>query len=439
VAEPLGRLSVPRRFDLRKGKLASEQRTVALRALLDRPDRRSMGLHPVVLSLGSGLRVSGIASGPSYLDAQQLERLIEDGHAIAATATLSADAVGPICAAWIGQEFALAAEDAGAPELPFDRYQMSKIRGAGWFLLDTAAAIYGALDRWTRQTFVAAIDRGSRELAMLVSWVAPNRDETRAALFITSDEDQRRRSLAWWARLERDAGHPLPSEDDLIRRVDAACDRVFLDWLPDPSQQWVAELHDPWSAIAIAARCAERLGAAVDPMPEDPSRSPVAGAIRIAREAAVRGRPASHAEVEPTRIALIEQVHRRWQDARISARLHPHALHAVESALRGAERATDDTHLDQSLLSMEHGVAEIVYPDLIWRAIPALWSHFASLPGRAIQADRQWLMTHGGGDGVHPSFFDRELWPDGAPPAWDDHVAHFRDRLFGGSREATID
>jgi hypothetical protein len=79
-----------------------------------------MGLHPVALSLGSGLRVSGIASGASHLDAQELERLIEDGHAIAATATISADAVGPICAAWIGQEFALAAEDAGAPELPFE-------------------------------------------------------------------------------------------------------------------------------------------------------------------------------------------------------------------------------------------------------------------------------------------------------------------------------
>jgi len=183
-----------------------------------------------------------------------------------------------------------------------------------------------------------------------------------------------------------------------------------------------------------------RLGPAVDPTPADPSRSPVARAIRIAREAALRGRPASHGEVEPTRVALIEQVQLRWQDARISAHLHPHALHAVESALFGAERAKDDTHLDQLLLSMEHGVAEIVYPDLIWRPIPALWSHFASLPGRAIQADRQWLMAHGNGngDGVHPSFFDRELWPDGTPSAWDDHIAHFRDRLFGESRDVTV-
>lgn len=438
MAEPLGRLSAPRRFDLKKAKPVREQRTVALRALLDRPDRRAMGLHPVALSLGSTLRVSGIASGSSYLDAEQLERLIEDGHAIAVTATIPADAVGPICAAWIGQDFANAAEDAGAPELPFDRYQMAKIRGAGWFLLDTAATIYGALDRWMRQTFVAAIDRGSRELAMLLSWVAPNRDETRAALFITGNEDQRRHSLSWWARLERDAGHPSPSEEDLIQRVDAACGRVFLDWLPPPSHQWMAELHGPWPAIALAARCAERLGPAVDPTPEAPSRSPVARAIRIAREAALRGRPASHAEVEPTRIALVEQVQLRWQDARISTHLHPHALHAVESALFGAERAKDDTHLDQLLLSMEHGVAEIVYPDLIWRPIPALWSHFASLPGRAIQADRQWLMAHGDGDGVHPSFFDRELWPDGAPPAWDDHVAHFRDRLFAGIKVRTV-
>jgi hypothetical protein len=329
---------MPRRFETRKAQ-ARQPRTVQLRALLDRPDRRGMGLHPIALSLGHGVLVTGVAPGPISIDPHELERLVRDGHALEAVATIGADAVGPLCAAWIGQDFASAAEDAGAPDLPFDRQRMTKLRGAGWYLLDTPAAVFGGIDRWTRQTFVAAIDRGSRELATLLSWVAPNRDETRAALFITGTEDQRRRSLAWWIRLERDAGALAFSEDDLIHRVDAVCSRVFVDWRPDPSRAWISGLRGPWPAVALATRCAERLGPAVDPAPEDPAHSPVARAIQIAREASVRGRPALPAQIESTRIALVEQVHHRWQEAGISAHVHPHALHAVESALFGAERA----------------------------------------------------------------------------------------------------
>jgi len=56
-----------------------------------------MGLHPVALSLGSTLRVSGIASGSTYLDPEQLERLMEVGVVLLlggmlSTRTLAADA-----------------------------------------------------------------------------------------------------------------------------------------------------------------------------------------------------------------------------------------------------------------------------------------------------------------------------------------------------------
>jgi hypothetical protein len=395
-----------------------------------------MGLHPIALSLGHGLRVSGVAQGPVHLDESELGLLLRDGHAIEAHSTIPPGTVGPLCAAWIGQDFERTAEDTDAPDLPFERHRMTRIKGEGWYLLDTPATVFGALDRWIRQAFATAIDRGSHDLAALLSWVAPNRDETRAAQFITGDKEQRSQSLAWWARLERDAGRAA-SEEDLVRRVDAVCDRVFVDWRPDPSQHRFTGQRSPWPAIALGVRCAERLGPAVDPAPDDPPQSPVARAIRIARDAALRGRPASHAEVEPTRIALIEQVAHRWQEAKISGHLHPYALHAVESALFGAESAKEDTHLDQSLLSMQHGVSEIVYPDLTWRPIPALWGHFASLPVRAVQADRTWLMAHSEDGAVPLAFFDRELWPDGAPVAWEEHVTRFRERLFGSTADTT--
>lgn len=405
-----------------------DPRAVVVRALLDRPDERSMGLLPIALARGDRLLVSGLAAGTQALDEVGLERLINEGHALAVRAPIASGRPGPLCAAWVGQDFERAAEDAGAPPPPFERSAMSRVAGKGWYLLDTPAVVFAALDRWVRETFAVAIDRGSHELATLLAWVSPNRDETRAAQFITGTPEQRERALAWWARLERDAGREV-DEASLLGRIDAVCDRIFLDWHPARSLA-PADVGSPWHAVAIGTRCAQRLAPAVDPDPGDPA-SPVARALRIAREAALKGRPADPREVEATRLGLLEEVHRKWQDARRSAHMQPHALHAVESALYGAERAREDTHLDQSVLAMLGGVAEIIYPDLIWRPLPALWSHFASLPSRAIDADRAWLAVHGSDEVVSPAFFDRDLWPDGAPVAWEDHISRFRDSIFG--------
>jgi hypothetical protein len=419
-----------RSFTILEGGAVREKRIVDVRAILDRPDSRSMGLHPIVLSLGGELRVSGIATGPSRIEIEELARLVEEEHALAVRAPVEPGCVGPLCAAWIGQDFARAAEDSDAPELPFERQQMTRVRGSGWFLLDVPAAVFGALDGWIRRAFALAIDRADSEIADLLAWVAPNRDETRAAQFITGDPERRRRALAWWARMESNAGRPEPSEQQLVQRIDAACDRIFIDWrqsrtkLPTMKQK-------PWHCIALAARCAERLAPAIDPAPGDPDGSPVSRAVRLAQQAAIRGRPASHDEVEPIRLTLLEQVHLRWQEARISDQLHPSPLHAVESALFGAERAPDDTYVDQAEIAMAQGVAEIVYPDLVWRPIPALWCHLSSLPNRAFASDRDWLASQRDEGPVHPAFFDRELWPDGEPPAWSEHVARYHARLFG--------
>jgi hypothetical protein len=400
---------------------------VTVRALLDRPDPRSMGLHPVVLSLGDELRVSGLASGDRRLEPHELKALVDDGHAIAVDEPLPPDVVGPVCAAWVGLAFARTAEDEDAPELPFDPRRMVRMPLQGYFFLDTPALVFGGLDRWVRRAFAVAVERRSRRLAKLLSATAPARTETRAALFVTGSEKERERELDWWARLERDAGRPKPDRYELLARIDAVGAENLVYWHPPKPE---LKRLGPWQEVGVAVRCAERLGPAVDPHPADPARSAVARAIEIAREAALRGRPARHADVEAARIALIEQVYHPWQAARVSAHLHPDALHAVESALFGAERAPDDTHLDQALLAMEDGVSEVIYPEIRWMPLPSLWAYLAAPAQRAVFEDVRWLSTwKGEGEGVPPTFFDRDLWPE-VPVGWAEHLARFRERIF---------
>lgn len=399
----------------------------SVRALLDSPNTRGMGLLPIVISLGAELRVSGLVGGDKPISDWELKTLFSDGHAHVTDQPLAPGIAGPLCAAWVGSAFARACEDADAPELPFDRRAMTKLARIGWYLVDSPAVVYAMIDDWLRKAFVTAIDRRSREIAELLSWVDPNRDETRAALYLTGNAEQRERDLSWWARLERDAGRGPTDDEALRRRIDAACSRVFLEWRPPTA---APAPPGPWAQLALAERCAERLAPPIDPFPRDPEKSAVARAIRMAREAALRGAPADPQVVESVRIALLDQVHRPWQHARISAHVHPHALHAVESALFGAERAPDDTHLDQALLSMRHGIAEIIYPDLIWQPLPALWAHLGARAGRAIYDDAQWLSRWSSGNRVSAAFFERDLWPEGPPVAWEEHVEQFRRRLF---------
>lgn len=394
-----------------------------------------MGLLPIVIALGTELRVTGLVDGARAITPWELETLLANGHAREIELPVPVDAVGPLCAAWLGIEFARKCEDADAPDLPFDQRVMTRVPRIGWFVIDTPADVFAALDSWYRKAFVAAIERRNREIAELLSWVDPNRDETRAALYLSGTESQRERELTWWARLERDAGRGELDKDALLRRIDATCARVFLDWHPP---QGTPDLPGPWAHIAIAARCAERLAPPIDPFPQDPAKSAVVRAIRIAREAAILGRPASHRDVEATRLDLLDQVHLPWQDAGISGHIHPYALHAIESALFGAERAPDDTHLDQALLSMRHGIAEVVYPDLTWLPLPALWAHFGARADRAVHDDARWLSRWSSGDGVTAAFFERDLWPEGPPLAWAAHVEQFRHRLFSSKRSDTL-
>jgi hypothetical protein len=408
----------------RSGALA---KSVTLCALLDRPDSRSMGLLPVVLDTGDGFRISGATVARTHLVANELDELIAEGHALAVDRVSLANVVGPVCAAWIGNDFASAILDTDCPTLPFDTREMIRVRGLGWYRVDSPARVFGALDGWLHDAFVAAIDRRDRGIAELMSWVFPNRDETRAALCITGEAEQRARDLSWWARLSRDAGEKL-EEDDLWKKMAAICERTLIDWRPPAPSLWI-ERETPWERVAVAARCAERLAPAiVDPRVEV-EEQPVYEAIRIAKEAALLGRPADRAAVEKTRVELL-QVGRQWQEARLSAHIHPDALHAVESALFAAEREPEQSYASQSVLSLRHGIFEIAYPEITWRDLPGLKGHFEAAAERPLDDDLEWLRRRVHTEGVNEAFFERDLWPGGAPPGWPGHLARFREKLF---------
>lgn len=412
-------------------RIAGPER-VQLRAILDRPGTASMGLYPVVLAFGDELRIHGLTRGPTPISPSDLEQLLDGGHATQVDDVVDDNAVGPLCAFWVGRAFEHGADDADAPTLPFTRDELRAAGNHGRFRLDAPATVYAALDRWLRQAFVAAVDRGSREIAKLMNRVSPERTETRAALFITAPEDERNRYLSWWARHDRDAGLGEPGPDALIARIDAVCGATFLDW-HGPSQSAMAP-RAPWAEVALATRCAERMAPAIDPAPGD-DRSPVARAIALARDAALTARPADRRRVEEVRRALLS-VHRAWQEVRISSHILPSALHAVESALFGAERAPADPHTSQATDASIHGVAETMYPELTWRPLPSLWRHLAVAPRRAIAADSRALIPVTGP--VPAAFFERPLWPDGEPTAWDDHLARFRARLFADETNEQI-
>jgi hypothetical protein len=148
---------------------------------------------------------------------EDLVRLIADGHALEVDGHVPASAVGPLCAAWVGLDFARSVEAENAPNLPFDLREMTKVAGVGWFLIDTPAAVFGSLDRWVRQTFVAAVDRRSFELAKLMSWAAPGRDEARAARFIAAEEDVGKHELEWWSATPGDLSRSTPFCSELMR------------------------------------------------------------------------------------------------------------------------------------------------------------------------------------------------------------------------------
>ena len=187
--------------------------TVAVVALLDRPNPESFGMVAFVARhLDGSFRIHGLeGQDGTRLAAGELDCLISEGHALGVQAEAELR-LGCLVAGWIGEGFRQMAERARAPtpRVPAAQHLLST-NGHGRFWIDTADIVYHQhLLRWLREAAREVFDSDSAELADLMTWVLPNNQLTWAALWHTRrDEGARREELQWWTRLERDAGHSV--------------------------------------------------------------------------------------------------------------------------------------------------------------------------------------------------------------------------------------
>lgn len=184
-------------------------------ALLDNPSPDTLGLVPVVLRVAGRLEVRGVAGWEKRTPFHEgdLEDLVQQGHALQLPAGLVADFNErfPLeeagAAGWVGDGWWQRAEELHlVHDLPPERPLRAPGKGSFW--LGTPPTVYGVLDRWLRKAAVTALQRDGAAISELMRRALPHRLETRAITWWTRpSEEEKRRRLEWYVRLERDAGN----------------------------------------------------------------------------------------------------------------------------------------------------------------------------------------------------------------------------------------
>lgn len=178
-------------------------------ALLDRPSPRSFGRVPFVERTADGtLRVHGLHGRPAQtmLDAD-LDQLLHERSALAVDTTLHEPITETTVAGWIGAQFR---DDArrSPPQVPWGKCRLAADQGHFW--LGDREAIRGIMEQWIKEAARDVFERKNARLANLMIWVMPDSDLTRAALWSTkTTEKEQQDRIAWWIRLERDAGRAV--------------------------------------------------------------------------------------------------------------------------------------------------------------------------------------------------------------------------------------
>ena len=410
-------------------------------ALVDRPSARVMGMVPIVIASGDTFRVSGVAARPApVLDAAELHALLQEGHAVAVDAPLPAH-VGPLAAIWVGSAWLRSAYEVDAPIVPFELTHAAGDEGE--FALVSPEAIYAGLDAWVRTALVRALERRSVGLARLMAAALPDRDETRAALWLTQAGPAAARELSWWARLSRDAGRPDDAEA-LRQRVAIACHETFADRPSAPD--WTGALKalpGPWSRLAAAVRCCERLRPLL--VTDERGRSAVDGFLQLARQSVRQRAPLYDAAAsEHTRIALLEAARSGEGLAYAPDRLHrihaptfdavEHTRQALDEIISAGPDNLDAYHDERAtnrcanvLHAATTAFVDTAYPDRAHELPQAFVAHAESLVIPSIQADIDVLGVLGATGPGH--VFEFALWSEGEPPSWAEHIARYRERL----------
>lgn len=185
-------------------------------ALLDRPTSSAFGIAPFVVQDEHGiLHVHGLRNRPrSALDPAELDQLVRSKSALRLPRPVPLEEDRrDVVAGWLGRDFRRQVARLRAPEPRVP--PLFEIEPDGGFWIDAPSSVYGLLEQWIREAAAEVFaESGSAELAELMIWVLPERDETRAAVWYTRRPDsEKARHLEWYARLERDAGRPISPEE----------------------------------------------------------------------------------------------------------------------------------------------------------------------------------------------------------------------------------
>lgn len=179
-------------------------------AVLDRPAPQSLGMLGLVVAQEDGTLITEGVQGSQAgtLSAVDLNDLVDGGHAISVDDLTLHMGPDPFAALWLGAEFVTRAGKAGVhvPPLP---QQTSRQVSTGTFWVAPARHVWRILDSWTVQAFRKVVATQDGELARLMSWVLPDRPETRAARWLTASSNHARsRDIDWWVRVDRESGRP---------------------------------------------------------------------------------------------------------------------------------------------------------------------------------------------------------------------------------------
>lgn len=199
-----------------------------VKAVLDRPTAASLGMLGVVIAReDGGLRTDGVlGSQGGPITETELEDLIRGGHALRVRELAIDPPESAVAALWVGNEFAEHTSAIPVPPLP---QQTLGHVPTGTFWVAPARHVWRVLDSWIVQAFRRVVQSRDDRLALLMTSVMPDREETRAARWLTSSPGAQSRELEWWARLDRDRGIRNATPDtlsaafrELVHRVEVS-------------------------------------------------------------------------------------------------------------------------------------------------------------------------------------------------------------------------
>jgi hypothetical protein len=394
-------------------------------ALLDRPSPKTMGMVPIAIRAADSLRVSGLATERVVdLAPAELEALLREGNAIDVDVPL-APHVGPLAAAWVGRAWLSRAQELDAPIVPFDFTHAAGDEGL--FMVASPAFIYAGLDVWVRSALVRALELRSVGIARLMATSLPDRDETRAALWLTADPDAADRELAWWARWARGAGEPI-SRPDLLARVERACRETFTS--RSSATDWTGALEalpGDWARLAAAVRACERVRPLL--LGDERTRSVADGIVHVARQSVLMQAPIYDHDGSEQAHGLLTNVVESDGALRldsVAAHGPAQAIASMSLALRAlidGETRSVVLHTRAALESAARCFIHAAYPDRLHDLPRAFAEHAAGIGAAAVRADLDVLRTLG--PASPGRIFELPLWLEGEPPAWPEHLARY--------------